>query len=255
MKLITKTLFLLASTFATISCSDSKFQGGGSAKDPEPTPSATPADNIGEIVTNGFSERGVDENKSEDSTGIFVPLTVSYEGENSGDDAQFTFYVARVAPVQDKQEKEIIKSKRKTFFKNSVPDICKCGSNNEMMFLWRHVRGRAGALHTRTEGEWLVAKDVSTSKWKTKGLKAIPVGPQTIFLGADTENPNFLSDPTGQGYFRTENYAPNSILGNSKKWENRDDMRLSLTCEVDSCPENLRAGTAIDLKRDASMNP
>ena len=193
---------------------------------------------------------------------LFVPLNVYYEGQFSGSDAQFTFYVARVSPFRDTREKEMIKSVRKNFIQQSLPKFCKCGQKNDMMFLWKHIKGRMGALHTRFEGEWLVSHHVSSSSWMSKGLKTVPQGKHTVFLGADTENPNFLFDSQGNGYLRTATYAPNSnIFGaffgfpDKKKWEHRDDMRLALSCDVTQCPDGLGDSTSLELLHHPSMVP
>ena len=108
-------------------------------------------------------------------------------------------------------------------------------------------------MHLRNEGEWIVAHNPSDRGWKTKGLKKVPQGRQTIFLGADTENPDFILNPEGRGYLRTVNYAPNSIFSNDHSWDNRDDMKLALSCDIESCPAELRDATEIDLIRDPSM--
>jgi hypothetical protein len=259
---------MLAAVWLYSACSNGEFRAEGGAGGPAVSPSASPSPgnsvtggegsssgDFSDILGSSFPDRNIESEQEEISKGLLVPLNIYYDGEYSGSDAQFTFYVARTAPIRDRKEVEVIKSVRKQFINASQPNFCRCGKKTEMYFMWRHIRGRAGALHTRTEGEWMVAKDVSDEDWKSKGLKTVPTGPATWFLGADTENPNFLFDPTGNGFFRTDSYAPNSILGNSRKWGHRDDMRLALSCDVSACPEELKAGTELELTRHASMNP
>lgn len=207
-------------------------------------------------------DRQLVEEDSVTTSQLYVPLKVFYEGQYSGDDAKFTFYVARVSPIKDGREKEIIKSQQKAFISNTLPKFCRCGARNDMMFLWKHIKGRMGALHTRFEGEWLVGHQVSSSSWMSKGLRTVPVGPHTVFLGADTENPNFLFNPDGDGYLRTATYAPNSnIFGaffgfpDSKKWSHRDDMRLALSCDISKCPEGTGDSTSLELLHHPSMVP
>jgi hypothetical protein len=249
-----------------VNCSETEFGSDAPVASPPVTgaPPSEPAvrtgggdseSSFGDIIGNDFPERNLEEEQSDITSGMMVPLKIYYDGEFSGSDAQFTFYVARVSPMRDRKEVEVIKSVRKQFIEASQPNFCKCGKKNEMYFMWRHVRGRAGALHTRTEGEWMVSHDVSDEKWKSKDLKSVSSGLHTYFLGADTENPNFLFDPTGNGFFRTDSYAPNSVFGNARKWGHRDDMRLAISCDVSQCPEDAKAGTELELIRHTSMNP
>jgi hypothetical protein len=234
----------------SFACSETGFQSGGGAKK---NAISGPDDPFGDIFKQRDLELGQEDGELDLS--LYVPMKVYYEGKNSGDDAKFTFYVARITPTRDPKEVEIIKSVRKRFISATKDKFCRCGKKNEMYFMWRHVAGRAGALHTRSEGEWLVGHDVGDRKWKTKGLQTVTTGKHTMFLGADTENADWIFNSTGQGFLRTENYAPNSIFGNAKKWDHRDDMRLALSCDISQCPQELRDGTELELTRHPSMNP
>ncbi len=286
----TSAWLLTTLTIMTVSCADSAFRGGGDltpgkvgegngiGTDPnQQHSSGTGSGDIWGQGQNGwidpnnplgsvppyFQDRPTLDTQDQDTNlNLYVPLNVHYEGEYSGDDAQFTFYVARVAPIRDRREVEIIKSVRKQFISNSIPKFCRCGYRNDLMFLWKHVRGRMGALHTYYEGEWLHAHHVSDKGWLSDGLKGVPQGPHTMFFGADTENPAFIGNSTGEGYLRTETYNPNSNwLGNifgvpdKKNWGNRDDMRLALSCDISQCPSGMQAGTSIEFLHHPSMVP
>jgi hypothetical protein len=251
---LNKHILLAMTCLWTFACSETGFLSGGGARK-NATSNPNPDDPFGDIFKDRELELGQEEGDLDLS--LYVPMNIYYDGLYSGDDAKFTFYVARQTPTRDRKEVEIIKSVRKRFISATKDKFCKCGKKNEMWFLWRHVAGRTGMLHTRSEGEWIVGHNVNDPKWilKSLGLQTVSQGKHTMFLGADTENPDFITNPTGNGYLRTVNYAPNSIFGNSKKWSHRDDMRLALSCDISQCPEELRDTTELELTRHQSMNP
>jgi hypothetical protein len=238
---------LFVITLFVLGCSPLSQTQPSSSQQPQPVPPKQPPyDDPGRDPGGGPSTQGT----------IKVPLITYYDGMVSGDDAQFTFYVARRAPIRDRKEVEIIKSVRKRFISATKDNFCQCGEKNEMHFLWRHISGRSGALHTRSQGEWLVGHNVSEPKWMTSGMSTVPTGKHTMFLGADVENPEFVKNPTGQGFLRTEQFSPNSGDNNNiKSWSTRDDMRLALSCDINRCPTALRETTELELIRHESMNP
>lgn len=264
--MLLKTTFklgLFAGLALTAACGSSNFNGrsNGSRRNADQNPMGGPNQPPYPTGPNDTTNPST-MNPNVNIENAVAPLKAFYEGNNSGDDAQFTFYLARVKPIRDQREVEIIKSVKQKFVSQLKDQFCKCGETTEVQFMWRHIRGRAGSAHTNFEGEWLISHDVKDKSWKTSELKKVPTGPQTVFLGADTENPTFIGNPDGMGYLRTVNYNPNSnilgkVLGIPDKllWENRDDMKLALTCEVSQCPESTRATTRLEVLHHPSMDP
>ncbi len=189
----------------------------------------------------------------------FVALKVAYDGERAGDDSQFAYYIRRVSNPKQyvlNKNSEIIKSAKQTFREGSLADICVCGQNTQVELYWAHISGSPyakGALHARREGEWIVSKQAPDS-WKGK-VKRFPANSYTVYMGADLENPSFLSNPIGLGQFRTVSFHPNSPFDASRSWDTRDDMRFAYTCDVNACPAELRGGTSLEFMMDPSMKP
>lgn len=253
-------------------CNDANFAGGvankpkvpssGDGSGKKPTgPDGKPSgwdDGVGisdpNDPTNGI-EGGIDGGSGTAATS-FVPLKVFYDGHNAGDDSQFTYFIQRTSPIAEKNMREIVKSAKSTTREGSLANVCACGQRTVLKLYWHHIsdsQWAKGSLHGNTNGEWMVAK-TAPSDWKSK-LNPKTENSYTVFMGADLENPAFIANPIGLGYFRTVTFHPNSPFDSSRTWDTRDDMRFVYHCAVDQCPPEKRSATVLDFDHHSSMGP
>lgn len=184
-----------------------------------------------------------------------VALKVGYDGSNAGDDSQFTYYIQRVSPSKQTKMREIIKSAKSTYRDGQLDQTCVCGQTTKLRLYWHHISDSAwsrGSLHGFSNGEWMVSK-TPPSSWKNKLSDPFPENSYTVFMGADLENPAFIANPIGLGYFRTTTFHPNSPLDARRVWETRDDMRFAYSCDVDACPADKKSSTNLEFEYHPSM--
>ncbi len=259
-----------------VSCNDAGFKsnqfvGGPAKKNPDPSfnpyPSAEPinptATNSGvDVVATGDSVliQNPTLNTGELAGGVFVPIKYQYVGKNSGDDAVFTINLVPKTPSYHPNATKLlpesgIKTSEGGSAAGEIPGMCLCGGLTEVDFLWKHKTGKAGTLLNLTNAEFLVSNNVGDKDW-LDGFKGFQQNVDYVsFVGADTENPDFISNPEGYGYFRTKDYHPNSIFGDSHKWENRDDIRFAFMCKIEECPQDKKAGTKFLISHHLSHDP
>jgi hypothetical protein len=203
-----------------------------------------------------------------DNPELYVPARIYYNGEDSGHDALFTFYIQRLKPAPENKMREIIQAKgHKVSSENTLERVCRCGKKSQFDFFWRHKHGRSGTLSSamydrdRTlQGDWIVSDVVSDRDWYEGNLKGAPQGIGSMFFGADTENPTaFLGmNKEGNGFLRTWHFHPNSLpffATKEHRWDSRTDMRIALTCEIDRCPEDQRNDTELFFRQHFSHSP
>ncbi len=156
-----------------------------------------------------------------DDQNLYVAADVYYNGDNSGDDALFKFFIQRIVPAPEKVMREMIQARgQDKSDQNRLEKVCRCGKKSTLWFFWEHMSGRRGALHSkgydadnRLQGDWIVDHNVSDKRWYKGNLTNAPQGNATLFFGADTENPTAMlgTNSSGQGFLRTWYYHPNSI--------------------------------------------
>ncbi len=206
-------------------------------------------DNTGRPIGSGYGDI------SGSATQSLVSLKVGYDGSNAGDDSQFTYYIQRVSPSKQNSMREIIKSAKSTYRDGQLDNTCVCGQTTTLRLFWHHISDSPwsrGSLHGFSKGEWMVAK-TAPSGWKNKLREPFPENAWTVFMGADLENPAFIANPIGLGYFRTTDFHPNSPLDSRRVWDTRDDMRFAYSCAVEQCPADKQAGTALEFEYHPSM--
>lgn len=214
--------------------------------------------------SNPQGRQDVEVEYGDDDQSLFVPAQIFYNGDHSGADALFTFYMQRTTPAPMRTMKEVIQAQgEKVSSTNTVEKFCRCGQSNEFLFYWAHKNGRKGALHSpvynqdpRLMGDWIIGNHVTgdgAKDWYKGNLTGAPQGPASFFFGADTENPTSMMgvNKEGVGFLRTWFYHPNSLAFFSTKdhvWHARDDMRIAITCQINQCPAELQQNTSITVR-------
>jgi hypothetical protein len=258
----TRTLCTASVCMLSFSCSNSPSEKGLTRVT---TPEIT--------VVGSRDSQGAASSVSQSTAGLkLVSMKGVFEGSKAKSDALFTFYIQRSSPAAENSKRELVRALGKgESSSGDVANSCVCGQKNKFLFYWEHKNGGRGALHSPTynttreiQGDWIVASRVDGTggsghaSWYSGRLAEIPQGINSMFFGADSQNPTSIlaTNPEGKGFLRTWHYHPDNPLGgNAKQWSTRQELRIGATCMVSACPQELQSGTEIEFEMHSSHRP